>query len=147
MRGLPDGAERRGLNPATDGFPRRFRGQRALHVVVRTAHIAAAGITLGGVTLGADPGAWAPAAGLTGAALVADDLYRYGEHWFRYTQSWVILLKLALLWGAAARPEHLGPALWAALVLGGLISHAPGFVRQHALWGPPGPCAHKARGR
>jgi hypothetical protein len=120
---------------------RSFPGQRALHVVVRTAHIGAAGVTLGAVTLGADPALWPLAAGITGALLVLDDVYKYDADWFRWLQSHAILAKLGLLWLGTLRPEWLPAALWGALALGGLISHAPGRIRQAALWGPPGPCA------
>ena len=118
---------------------RRFPGQRALRIAVRTAHIAAAVVLLGAVTWGHDPGASLLAVLLTGFLLVADDLYRYGPDWFRWVQSWVILGKLLVVALAATEPW----ALWTALVLGSVISHAPGTVRQRPLWGRPGPCAVK----
>lgn len=120
---------------------RSFQGQRAIRVVVRTAHIACAGIVLGAVTFGVAPGPWLAGALVTGSVLIADELYRYGLHWFRFVQSAVILTKLALLWLAAGLVDRWPEAVWAALILGGLISHAPGALRQRALWGGDGPCA------
>lgn len=122
---------------------RRFPGQRALHIGVRTIHIATAGVTLGAATLGVDPGSWAGLALLSGLVLLADDLFRYGDHWLRFVQAWAILLKLALLGLGMARPEWMAASLWAAVVVGGVISHAPGEVRQRALWGEDGPCAKR----
>ena len=123
--------------------PRRYTGQRAVHIAVRTAHIGAAGVVLGGVTLGADVGVWPRLALLTGLALVADDVYRYGEDWLRYAQAWAILGKLVLLGIGVLHPALLAPAVWSAVVIGGVIAHAPGAVRQAALWGEAGPCASK----
>lgn len=137
MSHLSDGTQR-GLKPT---ILRRYPGQRALHIVVRTGHIAAAGLTLGAATFGADPGRWPLLAALSGSLLVADDVYRYGGNWLRYVQSWVILGKLGVLVYAGAHPALLAPALWLALIAGSLISHAPGAVRHHALWGEAGPCA------
>ena len=75
--------------------------------------------------------------------LVADDLYRYRLAWFRFAQAWIVLAKIAVLgWGIAV-PEHRLVALWGVLIIGSVISHAPGNWRQYALWGPPGPCANR----
>lgn len=131
--------------PVPDLVTRKYRGQRALRVLVRTAHIACAGIVLGAVTFGEPPGPWLAGAVVTGSALVADELYRYGLHWFRFVASQVILTKLALLGLAAGVADTWPWAVWVALILGGLISHAPGAVRQRALWGLDGPCARPAR--
>lgn len=120
---------------------RRLPGQRAAHIVVRTLHVACAGIVLGAVTFGHDPGGWGPAAALTGLVLIGDELYKYGLDWFRFVQAWVILGKLAALWVAILVPAVALPALWFVVIAGGLISHAPGKIRQAALWGEAGPCA------
>ncbi len=78
---------------------------------------------------------------LTGLALVAEDVFKGGWDYVRYLQSWAILAKLLLLIAAMAWPALLVPALWCALIIGSVISHAPGAVRQFPLWGEPGPCA------
>lgn len=79
----------------------------------------------------------------TGAALIGEELYRYGTDWFRWLQSWVILSKVCLLALALVHGDTV--ALWAALVAGAVISHAPGVVRQWPLWGDAGPCAQRAQ--
>ena len=118
---------------------RRFPGQRALRIMVRTVHIGCAAMFLGALTFVGHPGAWGEALLWSGAALIAEELYRYGFAWFRWLQAWVVMGKLCLF---ALAIVHGGTAAaWAALVLGGLISHAPGRVRQLPLWGSPGPCA------
>lgn len=120
---------------------RRYPGQRAVHVSFRTAHIACSGITLGAVTLGVEAGPWPWLAAVTGSLLVADDLYKYGLDWFRWVASWSIIAKLALLQAGLVFPEFLLAAVWSAVAIGGVISHAPGSIRQAPLWGEPGPCA------
>ncbi len=124
---------------------RRSDLHRFLGVVVRTGHIAAAGITLGAVTIGVAPGHWPGLAATTGTALVADDLWRFGRAWLRFLHSWVIIAKVAALCVGVASPPALPWALWLTLGLGGLISHAPGDVRHLAFWGPSGPCATRGK--
>lgn len=120
---------------------RRFPGQRAARVTLRTAHIGAAGVALGAATLGVSPGVWPALALLTGLAMAVEELVRHGVDWFRYLQSWVILAKLLALALTARDPALGAVGMWIALALGSVIAHAPGAVRQYALWGEPGPCA------
>ena len=121
----------------------KFRGQRALRIGVRTIHIGAGAMVLGAVAFRQAPGGWAPLLFVSGLGLVADDLYRYRLAWFRFAQAWIVLAKIGVLgWGIAV-PEHRLVALWGVLIIGSVISHAPGNWRQYALWGPPGPCANR----
>jgi len=124
-------------------MPRRRRNaiHRALRIVLRTAHIACAVGTLGAAMYGADAGMWPAALAMSGCGLAVDDFHREGLDWLRYLQGQAALLKLALVTLGAAMPSLLLPCLWGALIVGALISHAPGRVRHAALWGPPGPCA------
>ena len=123
--------------------PRRFPGQRALRIAFRTAHIASVVLLLGAATFGGTMDDYLVLTLATGGLLVLEELYRYGHHWFRWLQSWVVLCKLALLLCVLALPAWKLPALWVALVLGAVISHAPGWLRQFGLFGEPGPCAVK----
>lgn len=122
---------------------RRFRGQRALRIAFRTLHLGAVAMLLGSAVFADGLGPWLEAVLLTGGLLVGEELYRYGSDWFRWLQSWVVLGKLALLVCVFALPAYQVPALWAALVMGSVISHAPGWVRQYGLIGEAGPCAAK----
>ncbi len=122
---------------------RRYPGQRALRIALRTAHIGCAVGTLGAALYGGEAGWWPAGLILSGAGIAADDLYRYGADWFRYVQGMTVLVKLGLVTLGAALPGLLLPSLWLALILGSLVSHAPGRIRQAALWGPPGPCADR----
>jgi hypothetical protein len=83
---------------------------------------------------------------LSGGAMVAEALVRYGTDWLRFVGSWVVLFKLALLVLALWSGMALWPLLL-ALLLGSVISHAPGRIRQHALWGEDGACAGGVRER
>lgn len=109
--------------------PRRYPGQRALRITARTAHIGTAALTLGAATFDGDAATWAGAALVTGLVIVADDLFKWGLLYLRMLQSWVVIAKLALLLLGIARPALLLPCLWTALVLGSVVSHAPGKLR------------------
>lgn len=123
----------------------RSGAPRSLRIALRTAHIGAACLVLGTAHHGDDPGAALLILLLTGAALVATDLAKYGwSDWIRYVQAWSVLLKLGAVVLGLACPAALLPGLWTALVVGSVVSHAPGSVRQRALWGADGPCAVKA---
>lgn len=126
---------------------RRFAGQRWLRIALRTVHITAASAYFGALLAQGAAAAWLPVVLASGALLVAEELYRYGLGWLRFVQAWAVGLKLMSVVLASLWPQH---ALWAALaalVVGSVISHAPGELRQRALWGEPGPCARRgARG-
>lgn len=114
---------------------RSYPGQRVVQIGVRTAHIAAAAMILGAIAFGGESGVWHAILVLSGLVIVADDAYRYGSPYFRYVQSWVILLKVALLLVAAVCTGFLLAAIWLNLVIGSIISHAPARIRHYCLWG------------
>ena len=121
---------------------------RYVRIALRTAHIGAACMLLGAVHFADDPAGrivapWLTAVLVTGVVLVATELVRHGWDWLRFLQGWTVIAKLALVGVGAAIPEALPACLWAALILGSIISHAPGKLRQHPIWGEPGPCATK----
>jgi hypothetical protein len=118
---------------------RRYRGQRWLRIALRTGHIAAAALILGAAhfvspEVARSHDAVALLVG-TGGAILVDDAYRYGTKWLRMAQCWGALLKVALFCVGLVRAEWLLPCAWTALVLGSLVSHAPGDVRHYKLWG------------
>jgi hypothetical protein len=115
--------------------------QRVIRISLRTLHIGAAAMTMGAVFFGGDPGSWPMLLMATGLGILSDDLYKYGLDWMRWLNFWVLAFKLTLLGVALYRPDFLKVAMWSALILGSLISHAPGKIRHAALWGKSGPCA------
>lgn len=126
---------------------RRYPGQRAIRITARTLHIACAVMVLGAEVYGGESGSWGVALAITGLVIIADDLYKYGIDWLRYVHGWAVLIKVALVIVGATFPQWMELCLWVALVVGGLISHAPGAIRQYPLWGTPGPCATRQRAR
>ncbi len=117
---------------------------RSIRIALRTAHIGAASLLLGAVHFAPDPETWAPwvtAVLITGSLLVATEVLRHGLEYMRFLQGWTVVTKLALVGVGAAFPQALAPCLWTALILGSVISHAPGRIRQYAIWGDDGPCA------
>lgn len=126
---------------------RRFPGQRWVRITLRTAHLACVAMVIGTASFAQDQlDLWLAGLLLSGGLLVVEELYRYGLDWIRWAQAWVVLAKLGLFAVVALMDTWQLPALWTALVLGAVISHAPGKVRQHPLWGDPGPCADKSSG-
>jgi hypothetical protein len=126
---------------------RKFPGQRWLRITLRTLHLGTVAMVIGSAAFqGPELDLWLAGLLLSGGLLVVEELYRYGLDWFRWVQAWVILTKLALFAVVALLDTWQLPALWIALVLGAVISHAPGKLRQAPLWGEPGPCASKSAG-
>ncbi len=124
---------------------RKFPGQRWLRISLRTVHLGCVAMVLGGAAFGRqDLDLWLAGLLLSGGLMVVEELYRYGLDWFRWAQAWVVLIKLGLFAVVLTLEAWQVPALWCALVLGAVISHAPGKVRQAPLWGAPGPCADKS---
>ena len=115
---------------------RRYPCQRALRIAARTLHIASAVMVLGAIVFGQEPTAWKWALALSGSVIMADDLYRYGWAWFRWLQFWAVATKIGLVWLGLVWDAALEPGHWVALIIGSLISHAPGKWRHYALWGP-----------
>jgi len=75
----------------------------------------------------------------SGAGILFDDIYRYGQRWVQMLQFWAALTKVALFVVGVLFPELLIGCMWAALVVGSVISHAPGEVRHFRLWGADAP--------
>lgn len=113
--------------------PHAYRGQRAVRITSRTVHIGAVAMLLGAVAFHEPPGPWPALAVASGLVIVGDDLYKWRTAYLRMVQAWVIGAKLGLLALGSVFPSLLLPAMWAALVLGSVISHAPGRLRHRRL--------------
>jgi len=119
---------------------RRSSAHRWVDIGLRTAHLGAMAAFLGGAILGEIPRGSTELVVLTGLLMCASELSRHGLDWLRYTQAWTVIIKVT----AFAVATALGYPLWGAglaLVLGSVISHAPGAIRHAAVLGEAGPCA------
>lgn len=121
---------------------RRPKSHRALRIGARTVHLGAMAFVLVPMAMEL-PVSHAALVLLvaSGMVMVLDDFNKNGFELFRYLQFWAVVAKACLLMAALALPAAAGPWAVTALVLGSVVSHAPGRVRQFALFGPPGPCA------
>ncbi|MBT6489655.1 MAG: hypothetical protein HOK97_07830 [Deltaproteobacteria bacterium] len=124
----------------------KYKGQRTLRISLRTIHI----ITIVFVSSSAIAGhgihqGWLFALVASGCGLLMDDFVRYGTKLFHYLQFWVIVPKIFILAYAITYPKHARELFVLAIVIGSLISHAPGKIRQYAFGGRSGPCANKVQ--
>jgi hypothetical protein len=115
---------------------RDLPAERAIRIGLRTAHIAAFGILLGGHVFDVERHRlllWLWLTIGTGGALVAVELC--GSFvWLLEVRGWMTLLKLVLIW--------LVPWLWpyrvwlllATLVIGSVSSHMPGRFRYYSVF-------------
>ena len=118
----------RALFPAD---PRSFPGKRAVRILLRTLHLVGTAGMGGGHLYHAPREAWMPYLVLTvasGAVLVLIDVWSSGI-WLIQLRGVAILVKLVGLWVVHLRPEWAGAGLLVAVVISGLIAHAPGDVR------------------
>lgn len=115
--------------------PRRLSWARPVQVALRTAHVAAMALVLGGLAFGV-PDARLHAAGVvtvaSGVGLLAVELARTGV--FLYTGAGVAsLVKLALLGLGIAFPEARFELYLAATILASVGSHMSGRWRHWSL--------------
>lgn len=115
---------------------RSFPGIRWVRISLRTAHLIAMGLLVGGVAVGTpiDQLAFALWATLvSGGLFVVIELYQ-SLNFLVQVKGVVVLLKLLLLIAAIEFPGSALPMLIAAIVIGGMSSHMPGRYRHYSLW-------------
>jgi hypothetical protein len=126
----------------------KYRGQRWLRIGARTVHLISVMFVGANAVIGQPLDEQAIAVLVaSGMVLVGDDVVRYGSYVFRYLHFWAAVSKISLLSVALVQPEWTLSCLIAAVVVGSVISHAPGAVRHWSFVGEPGPCAKKAARR
>jgi hypothetical protein len=114
---------------------RELPAERAIRIALRTAHIAAGGILLGGHFFGVEPARlmpWWRAAMATGAAFVAVELYGSGV-WLVQGRGLLTLAKLALL---ALLPLFWKQRVWILLLvlgIGSIGSHMSSRFRHYSV--------------
>jgi hypothetical protein len=109
---------------------------RWVRMSLRTAHLIAMGLLVGGVAVGTPAGQMTLALWgtlLSGALFVALELY---ESWVFLVQvkGLAVLFKLVLLAGAVMFPGSALPLLIVAIVIGGFSSHMPGKYRYYSIF-------------
>ena len=119
-------------------FPRHnrhFRGKRWLNIGLRTAHLlgvaGVGGALFGGVALAA----WLPYLNLTlatGASLMALELWTSGIYLLQ-VRGQATLVKVALLAALPLAPGLEAAGVAVAIVISGVISHAPASVRYYSV--------------
>ncbi len=105
---------------------------RTVGIVLRTAHLGAMAVLMGGAWLGIPASAlhaWLVATALTGVALLASEA-SHSRHWVYQGRGLLVLAHV----GAAGLAQALGPGvMMAALVVGAVGSHLPKSIRTWSL--------------
>lgn len=107
-------------------------GARSFNIAVRTAHIGAMALLVGGRFFAVDHGSlrlWHALTSLTGLALLVSEA-THSRHWVYQTRGLVVLAHVGAFALVAVAPRWARPALVAALVLGSVGSHLPKAVRK-----------------
>lgn len=115
--------------------PRPLPYARAMSIALRTVHIAAVGILLGGHTFDVTAGRllpWLSLSIVSGAGLIGLELYSSCK-WLYQGKGVLVLLKLLLIAAVAVCWEQRLWLLLAALVVGSVGSHMPGRFRYYSL--------------
>ncbi|GIX49356.1 MAG: hypothetical protein KatS3mg131_3567 [Candidatus Tectimicrobiota bacterium] len=132
MQAVPQRAWKRLLFPEP---PRVLPYARAISIALRTVHIAAFSLLLGGHAF-AVPAArllpWLYLSIASGAGLIALELYSSCK-WLYQGKGVMVLAKLVLIAAVARFWEQRLWLLLAALVLGSVGSHMPGRFRYYSL--------------
>ncbi|MEW6753232.1 MAG: hypothetical protein AB1505_19970 [Candidatus Latescibacterota bacterium] len=120
-------------------FPRQYRafpGKRAVRIGLRTLHLVGTAGIGGGFLYQAPREAWMPYLVLTvasGATLLLVDVWSNGI-WLIQLRGVAILAKIGVLSVVHLHPAWAGEALVTAVVISGLIAHAPSDVRYWSVW-------------
>ncbi len=115
--------------------PRHLPHARIISIALRTLHIAAVGILLGGHTFEVAAARllpWLYLSILSGAGLIGVDLYSSCK-WLYQGKGVLVLLKLLLIAAVAVFWEQRVWLLLAALVIGSVGSHMPGRFRYYSF--------------
>ncbi len=120
-------------------FPERMRflpGARALSIALRTLHLVAFGVLLGGHTFAVDPEKLLLSLYLTilsGLGLIALEIYAVGLYWLVLGKGIMVLLKLALLLLIPFFWEARAPLLLLVVVIASVGSHMPARYRHYSF--------------
>lgn len=115
--------------------PRRVPRERAWNVGLRTLHLIAFGVLLGGHVWDVQAELLLPALGMTlasGAALMGLELYKSFE-WFFVGKGLLVLAKLALLLSMVGFWEARVPLLFLVVALASIGAHMPARYRYYSV--------------
>lgn len=113
----------------------RVRHARAWNVALRTLHLMAFGILLGGHFWGVQADLLYPSLAITvasGAALMGLELYQ-NAHWLFLVKGLVVLVKVALLLLVPLFWEARVPILFAVVALASIGAHMPARYRHYSI--------------
>ena len=107
---------------------------RAIDIPLRTAHVAAMALVVGGsfAAAGAPHRPWLAIAAVTGVALLVSEA-SHSRHWVYQGRGLIALAHVAVLGAISVWPGATRPALVTALVVGSVGSHLPRSVRKWSL--------------
>jgi hypothetical protein len=107
---------------------------RAIDIPLRTAHVAAMAIVVGGTfaTAAVPVHPWLAVTAATGAALLLSEA-SHSRHWVYQGRGLIALAHVAVLGAVSAWPGAARPVLVTALVVGSVGSHLPRSVRKWSL--------------
>lgn len=109
--------------------------RRSVEIALRTAHVGAMALLVGGRHLGATSASlrpWLLLTVATGVALLATEA-SHSRHWPYQARGIVTLAHVAVFALIAVSPGLAGVALAAALIIGSIGSHLPRTVRKWSL--------------
>jgi hypothetical protein len=115
--------------------PRRLPGGRSLNIGLRTAHLLAASILLGGHVFAVSADqliAWLWLTILTGAGLIFQEMYR-SFRWAYQLMGVLVEVKLVLILAAGVFWDQRVPLLMLVIVLGSVGSHLPARYRHFSF--------------
>jgi hypothetical protein len=115
--------------------PREFSHRRSVRIALRTTHILATGVFLGGHIFGADAGRiepWLWFSIISGLLLFATDLHASFTTLFE-VHGVMVILKILLLIAVPMFWEYRVELLITILVIGSISSHMPGRYRHRLV--------------
>lgn len=125
----------RGSLPISGPEKRRLDVIRALNITLRTAHLAAMGMLLGGHAFDVSPESLKPILWVTigtGVALAAVES-RFQASWLHEARGFLILVKLALICIVPFAWEYRVPILLVVTVIASVGSHMPRRFRHYSV--------------
>ena len=117
--------------------PRAFPGRRGVKILLRSAHVLAAGVLCGAYVFGVGLPArtpWLIAAVVSGLLIVLLDLYESGAFLLQ-VRGLVVAVKIATLVALPWVSDYAGWVLAAIVVVSVLSSHAPAKIRYYVILG------------